>query len=350
METLTITCRLEWPNLNTMKKSSEKSGSERFNLWAAHLILGSVILGGASPLLGADRSAIPGAAVQPQSEQVQTSPVQPSDKPKVFGVKPVQVDIHWTAYYVAPVQKTTPDKGHLIIVVDRQGNKVRVHLTRSSYDQADMEAVAVGIDKKGRKRYAYRVECDLWHELPAGAAGMGNELNALVPLTDVAADQKRYPYGSMIYLPDAVGKKFADGESFDGYFWVADAGGAIVGNHFDVFVGDETLYKDFTSRKLKDRYKTTIYKLPNLPEAKNPRNDAGLAAILRDIGLITDPAEPPTKEALDAALLSFQHANSRIPPGEYGNPVGATTLWFLTQAELKFQAERSKTKTTDAIK
>src|SRR6516164_7824828 len=148
METLTKTCRLEWPNLKTMTKSSEKSGSERFNLWAAHLILGSVILGGASPLLGTDSSAIPGGAVQPQSEQVQTSPVQPSDEPKVFGAKPVHVDIHWTAYYVAPVEKTTPDKGHPIIVADRQGNKVSVYLTRSSYDQANMEAVAVGIDKK----------------------------------------------------------------------------------------------------------------------------------------------------------------------------------------------------------
>src|SRR6516164_1705738 len=192
METPTITCRLEWPNLNTMKKSSEKSGSERFNLWAAHLIFGSVILGGASPLLGA---AIPGAvwplgAVKPQSEPVQTSPVQPSDEPKVFGVKPVHVDIHWTAYYVAPVETTTPDKGHPIIVVDRQGNKVRVHLTRSSYDRANMEADVVGIDRKGRKRYAYRVEIDLWQELPAGAEGMGNHLDTLVPLTCVAADQK----------------------------------------------------------------------------------------------------------------------------------------------------------------
>jgi 3D (Asp-Asp-Asp) domain-containing protein len=324
--------------------------SERFNLWAAHLILGSLIFGGASPLLGADRSAIPGAAVQPQSEQVQTSPVQPSDKLKVFGVKPVHVDIHWTAYYVTPVEKTTPGKGHPILVVDNQGKKVRVILTTSSYEKATMEAVAVGIDKKGRKRYAYRVEDDLWHELPKGAAAMGNQSDVLMPLIDVAADQKRYPYGSMIFVPDAVGKKFADGESFDGYFWVGDSGGAIVGNHFDLFIGDETLYKEFTRRALKSRYKTTIYKLPNLPEAKNPRNDAGLAAILRDIGLITDPAEPPPKEALDAALLSFQHANSRIPAAEYGNPVGAITLWFLTQAELKFQAERSQTKTTDATK
>ena len=169
--------------------------SERFNLWAAHLILGSVILDGASPLLGADPSAVTGAEAQPNSKQVQTSPVQPSDKPKVFGVKPVQVDIHWTAYYVTPVEKTTPGKGHAITVVDRQGNKVRVVLTTSSYDKANMEAVAVGIDKKGRKRYAYRVEGDLWHELPPGAAAMGNEVNALVPLIDVAADQKLYPYG-----------------------------------------------------------------------------------------------------------------------------------------------------------
>jgi hypothetical protein len=59
---------------------------------------------------------------------------------------------------------------------------------------------------------------------------------------------------------------------------------------------------------------------------------------------------PPPREALDAALLSFQRTNSRISPAEYGNPAAATTLWFLTQAELEFQAERSKTETTDALK
>jgi hypothetical protein len=58
-----------------------------------------------------------------------TPSIAEKGKPKVFGAKPVHVDIHWTAYYVAPVQKATPDKGHPIIVVDRQGNKVRVHLT-----------------------------------------------------------------------------------------------------------------------------------------------------------------------------------------------------------------------------
>ena len=71
---------------------------------------------------------------------------------------------------------------------------------------------------------------------------------------------------------------------------------------------------------------------------------------MRDIGLITDSAQPPPKEALDAALLSFQRANSEIPPAEYGNPAAAITLWFLTQAELKFQAERWKAETTDATR
>ena len=197
--------------------------SERFNLSAAHLILGSVILGGASPSLGADSSAVTGAEAQPNTKQVQTSPVPPSDKSKVFGVKPVEVEIHWTAYYVAPVEKeTTPGKGRAILAVGRQGEKVSVVLTTSSYHAATMEAVAVGIDKEGRKRYFYRFKNDVWYELPEGVEAMGNQTDALTRLTHIAADPKRYPYGSMIYLPDAVGKKFADGESMDGYFWVAD--------------------------------------------------------------------------------------------------------------------------------
>jgi hypothetical protein len=126
--------------------------SERFKLWAARLILGSVILGGASPLLGADPSPVTGADALPNSKQFQTSPVQPSDKPEVFGVNPIEVNIHWTAYYVAPVEKTTPGKGHTVVAVDRQGKQVPVALTTSSYDAATIEAVAVGIDKEGRKR------------------------------------------------------------------------------------------------------------------------------------------------------------------------------------------------------
>ena len=51
---------------------------------------------------------IPGAAVQPQSEQVQTSPVQPSDEPKVFGVKPVQVDIIGPPITSRPSRKKPP--------------------------------------------------------------------------------------------------------------------------------------------------------------------------------------------------------------------------------------------------
>ena len=74
-----------------------------------------------TPPIGADPSAVTGAEAQPNSKQVQTSPVQPSDKPKVFGVKPVDVDIRWTAYYVTLVEKTTPGKGHPIDFVDRQG-------------------------------------------------------------------------------------------------------------------------------------------------------------------------------------------------------------------------------------
>src|SRR6516225_5707005 len=153
--------------------------SERFNFWAARLIFGSVILGGALPSLGADPSAVTGAEAQPNTKQVQTSPVPPSDKSKVFGVKPVEVQIHWTAYYVVPVEKeTTQGKGHAVLAVDRQGKEVHVVLTTSSYNAANMEAVVVGIDKQGRKRYVYRVKNDVWYELPEGVEAMGNQTDA----------------------------------------------------------------------------------------------------------------------------------------------------------------------------
>ena len=88
-----------------------------------------------------------------------------------------------------------------ILAVGRQGEKVRVVLTTSSYHAATIEAVAVGIDKEGRKRYFYRFKNDVWYELPEGVEAMGNQTDALTRLTHIAADPKRYPYGSMIYLP-----------------------------------------------------------------------------------------------------------------------------------------------------
>jgi len=191
------------------------------------------------------------------------------------------------------------------------------------------------VDKNGVEHFAYRVSPGVWKELPQGCAGMGNKLNALVPLIHVAADQRKYPFGTMVFWSVAVGIKYGTGEPMDGYFWVSDVGSGVKGNHFDLFVGNETAYKDFTSRDIKPTYTTTVYRLPDPPKNMDPRDDDGLAAILRSQGCLKDDTTPLEKYKILDALLLFQQANPEIPPAEYGNPRAATTLWFLIQAALK---------------
>lgn len=67
----------------------------------------------------------------------------------------------------------------------------------------------------------------------------------LVPYRTVAVDSELIPYGTLLYIPAARGVEVAlpSGErvSHDGYFYAGDTGGAITGNHSDVFAG---VYQD----------------------------------------------------------------------------------------------------------
>ena len=47
-----------------------------------------------------------------------------------------------------------------------------------------------------------------------------------------------YPeFGQIIYIPEADGVLLPDGNTHDGRFRCDDVGGAITGNHIDVFIG-----------------------------------------------------------------------------------------------------------------
>jgi 3D (Asp-Asp-Asp) domain-containing protein len=65
---------------------------------------------------------------------------------------------------------------------------------------------------------------------------------ALVPYRTIAVDSSVIPFGSVIYIPKARGTKILlpSGKTFkhDGYFFAGDHGGAIKGNHIDVFTGN----------------------------------------------------------------------------------------------------------------
>lgn len=71
--------------------------------------------------------------------------------------------------------------------------------------------------------------------------GLGVDGYKLVPFVTVAVDRNTFPIGTVLYIPDAKGVSYRlpDGETrvHDGYFFAADVGGAIRGNHIDVFTG-----------------------------------------------------------------------------------------------------------------
>lgn len=71
--------------------------------------------------------------------------------------------------------------------------------------------------------------------------GYGANRRLLVPYRTIAVDKTVIPIGSVIYIPEARGQTITlpTGEQVvhDGFFFAADAGSAIRGNHVDVFVG-----------------------------------------------------------------------------------------------------------------
>ena len=74
-----------------------------------------------------------------------------------------------------------------------------------------------------------------------GQYGDGVLSYKLVPYRTIAVDKSNIPYGSVVYIPQARGKsvKLPSGDTVihDGYFFAGDTGGAIKGNHIDVFSG-----------------------------------------------------------------------------------------------------------------
>ncbi|MEM8637907.1 MAG: 3D domain-containing protein [Cyanobacteria bacterium P01_G01_bin.54] len=74
-----------------------------------------------------------------------------------------------------------------------------------------------------------------------GPFGEGAGGFILVPYRSIAVDRNFIDLGSTVYIPEAKGKKvqLPSGQtaSHDGYFFAADVGGAINGNHIDVFLG-----------------------------------------------------------------------------------------------------------------
>jgi 3D (Asp-Asp-Asp) domain-containing protein len=100
-----------------------------------------------------------------------------------------------------------------------------------------------------------------------GAFGDGAGGFILVPYRTIAVDRTFIPLGSVIYIPAARGKKFTlpsgQAATHDGYFLAADVGGAIVGEHIDVFLGVETSIGQFNFIKSNSRHTFPAFLIEN---------------------------------------------------------------------------------------
>ncbi|MDZ4288851.1 MAG: 3D domain-containing protein [Prosthecobacter sp.] len=74
-----------------------------------------------------------------------------------------------------------------------------------------------------------------------GPYGDGAASYVLVPFRTWAVDRQRIPLGTVLYVREARGVEIVlpngSKKTHDGYFFAADVGGAIKGNHVDSFLG-----------------------------------------------------------------------------------------------------------------
>lgn len=172
----------------------------------------------------------------------------------------------WATYYNV---HTAQDGSGSNPLLDAIGNQLGPKLSDKDWCQAAMEGTVTVLSNDGSpaKTYNYakkgatqQVNCapffpglspsvlsgtnSVRFKVSAGAFGEGTAGFLLAPYRTIAVDPARIAIGSVVYVPDARGQNITlssgDRVTHDGYFFAADVGGAITGNHIDVFLGVAT--------------------------------------------------------------------------------------------------------------
>lgn len=166
----------------------------------------------------------------------------------------------WATYYSTHRAEASFDGYPLL---DPLGNNLGVILSHRDWCAAALEGsvqVMSGPQVMGTYNFAGRgetaqVDCSPFYpklstlsatnrvrfKLSNTLYGEGTGGNQLVPYRTIAVDKTLIPIGSVIYIPAARGTlvTLPSGQQavHDGYFYAADTGAAIKGNHIDVYVG-----------------------------------------------------------------------------------------------------------------
>lgn len=173
----------------------------------------------------------------------------------------------WATYYYTPRFTHAADGYDLL---DMNGRPLGPRLSHRQWCDAAMEgsvqiffagqwttynfATSTGTVQVDCSRYFKHQVGRTRFKVARGPFGDGVQRYILSPFRTIAVDPDVIPYGTAIYIPSARGLPFnlptGERRIHDGYFFAADTGGLIHGNHIDVFLGIEskTPFSWITSR------------------------------------------------------------------------------------------------------
>ncbi|WP_421655194.1 3D domain-containing protein [Leptothermofonsia sp. ETS-13] len=168
----------------------------------------------------------------------------------------------WATFYYVHQAQSIP---YGLPLLDPTGNPLGPSLSRWDWCHAALQGTVLIHEGRGRSttyNFAGRsptpqVDCSpffsslSWEaiakvnrvrfQVATAPYGYGTAGFNLVPYRTVAVDRTQIPLGSVLYIPQARGTTVTlpSGQRaiHDGYFFAADTGSAIHGNHIDVFIG-----------------------------------------------------------------------------------------------------------------
>lgn len=171
----------------------------------------------------------------------------------------------WATYYHMPTVRPSWTSVAAKPLIDRSGNAVSPPLSVKDWCDAAMQgSIWVDNGKDAPTAYMYvdsggpeQVACDRYFgELSGNIKSATRRARfqpfhhpqacdvrniPLMAFRTIAVDRDRVKMGTVYYVPKLRGKTFwSNGEFFthDGYLIASDTGGAIEGNHIDMFVAD----------------------------------------------------------------------------------------------------------------
>lgn len=161
----------------------------------------------------------------------------------------------WATYYNLPLLEDTSGNYPLR---DKLGAELGPRISHRGWCDAAMEGSVRILYKNGEAKtfnYAgttteFPTDCKDYFKIDVsktkfreafGPYGDGYDNYILEPYRTIASDNTQIPLGTVIYIPKARGAiitlKSGRVITHDGYFFIGDRGGAIKGNHVDVFIG-----------------------------------------------------------------------------------------------------------------